>query len=84
MHMYVCVIAEELFIKLDRARQILMDKEKRSKYDLWRTGGFKNVLSFEKWFEMQNRVHAVSDQRECTCVQMHSVVLFNRVKVECE
>lgn len=55
-----CVAAEKFFLKLDRARQFLTDKEKRSKYDLWRTGGFKNVLSFEKWFEMQSRVHAVS------------------------
>ena len=52
--------AEIVFIKLEKAREILLDKEKRSKYDLWRTGGFKNVISFEKWFEMQGRVHSVS------------------------
>lgn len=56
---HVC-LAEKVFVKLEKARGILLDKEKRSKYDFWRLGGFKNVISFEKWFDMQNRMHSVS------------------------
>lgn len=47
-------------MKLERARTVLLDKEQRAKYDHWRSGGFCNVVSFEKWLEMQNRVHTVS------------------------
>ena len=49
-----------MFVKLEKAREVLLDKDKRSKYDFWRLGGFKNVMSFEKWFDMQNRMHSVS------------------------
>ena len=47
-------------MKLEKAREVLLDKEKRSKYDQWRLGGFKNIVSFERWLEMQNRVHTVN------------------------
>lgn len=53
-------LAERIFIKLERARAVLLDKDKRAKYDHWRTGGFRNVISFEKWLEMQNAIHTVS------------------------
>ena len=62
VHVCMCVcinIAKEMFMKLERAREVLLDKAKRSKYDQWRSGGFKNIISFEKWLEMQNRVHTV-------------------------
>ena len=49
-----------MFAKLEKAKQILLDKEKRSKYDQWRTGGFKHIIAFEKWLDMQGRVHTVS------------------------
>ena len=60
---YVCLclnLAKEMFVKLEKAREVLLDKEKRSKYDQWRSGGFKSIVSFEKWLEMNNRVHTVS------------------------
>lgn len=50
------VAAEKMFMKIERAKEVLLNKEKRAKYDLWRTGGFKNVMSFEKWYEMQGQV----------------------------
>ncbi len=51
--------AKEMFMKLEKAREVLLDKEKRSKYDQWQSGGFKSIISFEKWLEMHNRVHTV-------------------------
>ena len=59
----VCVCAragEKMFMKIERAKEVLLNKEKRAKYDLWRTGGFKNVMSFEKWYETQHQVFYVS------------------------
>ena len=66
--MSICVhllLAERVFIKLERAKETLLDKDKRSKYDHWRTGGFKKIISFEKWLEMQSRVHMVSILKWC-------------------
>ena len=56
--------AKEMFVKLERAREVLLDREKRSKYDQWRSGGFKNIIGFEKWLEMHNRVHTVRSVRQ--------------------
>ena len=52
--------AELIFLKLERARTVLLDKDKRAKYDHWRTGGFRHVVTFEKWMNMQSAVHTVS------------------------
>lgn len=62
-----------MFIKLDKARKVLLDREKRAKYDVWRSGGFKSVISFEKWFEMQGRAHSVSSR----CSYMGKGCLLN-------
>ena len=59
-HGIMTLEAEGIFMKLEKARQVLLDKEKRSKYDHWRAGGFRNVIGFEEWMKMQNSVHTVS------------------------
>ena len=56
-------VAEEFFVKLDRAKEVLVDKEKRSKYDQWRNGGFSSWISFDNWMAIQSRVHTVSTSR---------------------
>ena len=50
-------------MRLEAAKGVLLDKDQRDKYDQWRSGGFKHVVSFNDWLAMQSRVHSVS----CGC-----------------
>ena len=52
--------AEKYFMRLEAAKGVLLDKDQRDKYDQWRSGGFKYVVSFNDWLAMQSRVHSVS------------------------
>lgn len=56
-HLYV---AEQHFIILKRAKEVLLDKEMRKKYDEWRKSGFGAWISFDHWLSIQSRVHTVS------------------------
>lgn len=53
------LIAEKHFVQIERAKEVLLDKEMRKKYDEWRIGGFKRVVSFRRWLDMQPQVHQV-------------------------
>ena len=53
-------LAEKLFIKMKRAKEVLLDENMRAKYDEWRGTGFKDWLSFDEWLALQSRVHTVS------------------------
>ena len=48
--------AEQKFVLLKRARDVLVDSETRRQYDQWRAG-FKSWISFDAWQRMQGRVH---------------------------
>lgn len=48
--------AEERFVLLKRARDVLLDRETRRQYDQWRTS-FRHWISFQDWQKMQGRVH---------------------------
>ncbi len=49
-----------MFVRLEAAKAVLLDKETRSKYDQWRSGGFQRVISFKEWLAIQSKVHSVS------------------------
>ena len=51
--------AEKQFIQIERAKEVLLDKDMREKYDMWRRGSFKLAVSFRKWLDMQPQVHQV-------------------------
>lgn len=53
------LIAEKHFVQIERAKEVLLDKEMRKKYDEWRRGGFKRVISFQRWLDIQPQVHQV-------------------------
>lgn len=65
--------AEKMFVRLEAAKVVLLDKEKRSKYDQWRSGGFKRVISFKDWLAIQSKVHSVSAGH-------HIIALLNLVQ----
>ena len=46
-------------MQIEKAKEILLDGEKRKMYDQWRSGDFNTVMSFEQWMDMQARVHMV-------------------------
>ncbi len=49
-----------MFVRLEAAKAVLLDKETRLKYDQWRSGGFQRVISFKEWLAIQSKVHSVS------------------------
>jgi hypothetical protein len=53
------LIAEKHFVQIERAKEVLLDKDMRKKYDEWRRGGFKKVISFQRWLDIQPHVHQV-------------------------
>ena len=53
------ITAERQFVQIERAKEVLLDKDMREKYDIWRRGGFKMAVSFRKWLDMQPQVHQV-------------------------
>ena len=53
---------ERQFVRIERAKQVLLDKDMREKYDVWRRGGFKMVVGFRKWLDMQPQLHQVSER----------------------
>ncbi len=59
-YLYIYVVAEKIFVRLEAARAVLLDSEQRAQYDQWRSGGFKHVVSFSDWQGMQARIHSVS------------------------
>ena len=59
MFHFVVVTAKEMFLKLEKAKETLLDKTKRAKYDHWRLGGFSVAMSFEKWLALQPQIHTV-------------------------
>ena len=46
-------------MRLERAREVLLDEGTRVKYDEWRGRGFQSFISFENWLSIQSRVHTV-------------------------
>lgn len=75
--------AAKKFIQIERARKVLVDKDMRQKYDQWRSGGFKMVVSFDEWLAIQPRVHTVS--RIITKPGSHysQMLLYNRMCMCC-
>ena len=57
--MFVSHSAEQVFVRLERAREVLLDEATRVKYDEWRGRGFQSFISFENWLSIQSRVHTV-------------------------
>jgi len=52
--------AEEAFKKLEQARDVLVDRQKRALYDQWRSGGFASLgITFKQWMK-QPAFHSVS------------------------
>ena len=51
--------AERRFVQIEQAKAVLLDKDMREKYDMWRRGGFRVVVSFRRWLDMQPQVHQV-------------------------
>ena len=50
-------IATEEFVKLNKAQEVLLDAEMRSKYDQWIGSGLQ--ISFEDWLGLEKRLHSV-------------------------
>ncbi|KAL5473448.1 hypothetical protein EMCRGX_G027933 [Ephydatia muelleri] len=48
--------AERFFVKLEKARTVLLDPRMRELYDQWRGVGM--CVSFDDWVALQSRVHA--------------------------
>ena len=57
-HIILFVTAEKNFVKLEKAKSVLLDEELRKKYDQWRSS--KLHISFEQWLSMSSMMHSVS------------------------
>ena len=55
--MYCFHTAEEQFVKLNKAHEVLLNPETRNKYDKWTVCGLN--VSFEEWLGLETRLHAV-------------------------
>ena len=80
------LIAEKHFVQIERAKEVLLDKEMRKKYDEWRRGGFKRVISFQQWLDIQPQVHQVhnnvhSDRRSYSIRVHHIHVVLTKFNV---
>ena len=80
-YMIISLIAEKHFVQIERAKEVLLDKEMRRKYDEWRRGGFKRVISFRRWMDMQPQVHQVPASgtwyvHSIHCTSMSTLVLL--------
>lgn len=72
--------AEQFFMKLEQARGVLLDENKRTKYDQWRVGGFKEFLSFDNWLANQPILHSVSLSVSIT-TSYHIIVSITKYKM---
>lgn len=61
---FLLLAAEKQFVRIERAKAVLLDKDMREKYDTWRRGGFKMVVSFRKWLDMQPQLHQVRTETD--------------------